>query len=124
MPNPKNPFIANVERTANLSPSHRRAPKQENEIAKLIKGRKTAASGAKDVKGDVRLRKVVRIECKTTKNKSFSVTLDMIETLEEAAVLTGEMPIFIIEFNDGKGRKLKDIAVCPSYVLDTLIGAD
>lgn len=116
----RNPFIERTERTANLTKSHKRAPKQESEIAKLVKGRKVAASGAKDVKGDVRIKGLARIECKTTKNKSFSVTLDMIEKLEEAATLTGELPIFVIEFNDGEGRKIKDLVVCPIYVLDSL----
>lgn len=120
----KNPFIDRITRTQNLTKSHKRAPKQESEIAKLVKGRKVAASGAKDVKGDVRLKRVARIECKTTKHKSFSVTLDMIERLEEAAVLTGELPIFVIEMNDGNGKKLKDVVVCPSYVLDSLITED
>lgn len=120
----RNPFIDRVTRTANLTGSHKRAPKQESEIAKLIGAQKVAASGAKDVKGDVRLKRVVRIECKTTKHKSFSVTLDMIEKLEEAAVLTGELPIFVIEMNDGNGKKLKDIVVCPSYVLDSLLTDD
>lgn len=120
----KNPFIDRIARTQNLTKSHKRAPKQESEIAKLVKGRKVAASGAKDVKGDVRLKRVARIECKTTKHKSFSVTLDMIEKLEEAAVLTGELPIFVIEMNDGNGKKLKDVVVCPSYVLDSLITED
>lgn len=120
----RNPFIDRINRTANLTKSHKRAPKQESEIAKRTRANKVAASGAKDVKGDVRLKRVARIECKTTKHKSFSVTLDMIEKLEEAAVLTGELPIFVIEMNDGNGKKLKDMVVCPSYVLDSLLMDD
>lgn len=73
------------------------------------------------MKGDVRVKGVVRVEAKTTKNKSFSVTLEMIEKIEQAATSTGEMPMIIIEFNDGHGRKIKEIAVCPTYVLDSLI---
>ena len=115
-----NPFLDRLERTKNLTKSHKRAPKQEKEVAKRIGGRGTSASGAKHEKGDVRLKGVARIECKTTKNKSFSVTLDMIDKLEMEACLAGELPVLIIEFNDGNGKKLKEVAVCPTYVLDSL----
>jgi Holliday junction resolvase len=64
---------------------------------------------------------VVRIEAKTTQNKSFSVTLDMIEKIETAAAEAGEMPVIVIEFNKD-GRKLKEVAVCPTYVLESIVG--
>lgn len=115
-----NIYIRRQQRTANLTKSHKRAPKQEKEIAALTKGRLTPRSGAGDVKGDVRLKGIARIECKTTKNKSFSVTLDMVEKLEMEAALSGELPVFVIEFIDHNGKKIKDLAVCPSYVLETL----
>lgn len=116
-----NPFLARTERTKNLTKSHKRAPKQEREIASRIGGKPVSGSGCGEVKGDVRKRKVVRIECKTTKHKSFSVTLDMLEKIEEAAASGGELPIIVVEFNDpDTGRKIKDIVVCPSYVLDTI----
>lgn len=91
----------------------------EKELAERVGGRVTPGSGNKDVKGDVRKKKVVRIEAKTTKNKSFSVTLDMIEKIENAALSCNELPIIVVEFNKD-GRKLKEIAVVPTYVLDTL----
>jgi len=102
------------------SASHLRAPKMEKELAKRIGGRITPGSGNKDVKGDVRLKRVARIEAKTTKNKSFSVTLDMIDKIETAALTCDELPILVIEFNDGNGRKVKEVAVVPTYVLDSL----
>lgn len=89
----------------------------EQELAKKIGGRITPGSGNKDVKGDVRLKRVVRIEAKTTKNRSFSVTLDMIEKIEQAALSSGELPVIVVEFNDNNGKKLKQIVVCPMYVL-------
>ncbi len=116
-----NHFLDRANKTANLSNSHRRAPRQEREIAKNLRGTLTPASGAKDTKGDVRIKGVVRIEAKTTKNKSFSVTLDMVNKLETAATGVAEMPVFIIEFNDGNGRKIKELAVMPMYALQTLI---
>ena len=102
--------------------SHRRAPKQERELAKRVGGRVTPASGAKLEKGDVRLRSIVRIEAKTTKNKSFSVSLDMVRKIEHAALGAGEVPIIVIEFNNGLGKKLCEVCVCPTYVLDLLAG--
>ncbi|MGY0523204.1 hypothetical protein, partial [Pseudomonas aeruginosa] len=65
--------------------------------------------------------RVVRIECKTTKNKSFSVTREMIEKLEMAATLSGGMPELVVGFNDGAGRKQGELVICPSYVLDDLV---
>jgi hypothetical protein len=118
----RNFFMERMERTKNLTKSHKRAPKQETEVAKLIGARKVAASGAKHEKGDVRIKGVTRIECKTTKNKSFSVTLEMAEKLEHEAALAGEVPIFVIEFNDPiTGKKIKDLVVMPGYALETLL---
>lgn len=59
----------------------------------------------------------MRIEAKTTKHRSFSVTLDMIEQIEDAAVGAGEMPVIIVEFITPEGKPIKEIAICPTYVL-------
>lgn len=101
-------------------PSYRRSKQQEKELAGRLGGKRTVASGSKDEKGDVRLKRVIRLEAKTTKNKSFSVTLDMIRQIEDAALASDEMPIIVIEFNDGKGKKIKEVAVVPMYVLDLI----
>lgn len=119
-----NPYFAALGREprsgkASPSKSHKRAPEQEKEMAKRLGGRTTLASGAKDEKGDVRIRGIARIECKTTKHKSFSVTLDMIRKIEEAALGAGEMPALVVEFNDN-GKKIAEVAVVPMYVLDEL----
>tara|TARA_R110002153_G_scaffold26421_5_gene82939 strand:+ start:18909 stop:19268 length:360 start_codon:yes stop_codon:yes gene_type:complete len=105
-----------------ISPSHRRAPKQESEIAKRIKGRCTVGSGNKDEKGDVRLKGVCRIEAKTTKHNSFSVTQKILDQIETAALSsgTGELPVLIIEFIDEKGNPKRSVAVCPTWVLDII----
>jgi hypothetical protein len=112
-------FLSRDERKGNSS--YRRSRKQEKELATRLGGRKTAASGSKAEKGDVRVRGVLRIEAKTTKHKSFSVTLDMIEQIEQAALVSDELPCIVIEFNDGAGKKVKEIAVVPTYVLDDLV---
>lgn len=112
---------AGKPRKAKPSPSHVRAKKQEREIAgRLSRAKLVPRSGAGDVKGDVRVKNVLRIECKTTKHSSFSVTLDMVRKIEEAATSTGEMPAIIIEFNDSHGRKLHELAVVPVYALNEL----
>jgi hypothetical protein len=116
-----NPFLKRQAETANLSNSHRRSKKQEKQLAVRFSAKQTAASGAKDVKGDLRIKKVVRVECKTTLHKSFSVTHDMIDKIEMAAVSTGEVPVIIIEMHDGFGRVLREVAVMPMYALQTLL---
>lgn len=102
------------------NPSYRRAKVQEKELAKRVGGRTTMASGSLSEKGDVRLRRVLRIEAKTTKHKSFSVTLEMVEKIEDAALAADELPVIVVEFNDGMGRKVKEVAVVPVYVLNEL----
>lgn len=104
------------------NPSYRRSKKQEKELALKVGGRRTAASGSKDEKGDIRVRGVMRIEAKTTKHKSFSVTLEMIDQIEMAALVSDEVPIIAIEFNDNAGKKVKEVAVVPMYVLDLIKG--
>lgn len=100
--------------------SHRNAPKQERKLADRVGGRLVPRSGAGHVKGDVRVQRILRIEAKTTQAKSFSVTREMIDKIETAAVSSGELPFIVIEFIDAAGRKLKEMAVCPTWVLDTL----
>lgn len=112
-----------AEKTKNLSNSHRRSKAQEKKLAIRVGGSLTPASGARDIKGDVRIKNVVRIEAKTTKNASFSVTRDMIDKIETAAVNSGEMPVLVIEFNDGFGKKLKEVAVLPMYALESLLSS-
>lgn len=115
------PFMRRAKAKANLSNSHRRAKKQEKELVGRIGGHRTPASGAGAVKGDVRIKGTARIEAKTTKNKSFSVTLEMIDKIESATISTTEVPVMVIEFNDGFGKKLKEVAVLPMYALETLL---
>jgi hypothetical protein len=104
------------------SPAHRRSPKQERELAKRGGGRLTPGSGSGRVKGDVRrFAGVIRIEAKTTSNKSFSVTKEMIDKLENACLPENELPAIIIEFLDERGKPVKEVAVAPTYVFDTLI---
>ena len=101
--------------------SHDRSKRQEKELAARVGGRVTLASGALSMKGDVRNVGVMRGEAKTTKHKSFSVTLDMIQKIEDAALPHGEIPAIVVEFHDN-GKKVKEVVVVPSYVLEILNG--
>jgi hypothetical protein len=103
------------------SPSHARSPRQEKEIAKRIGGRVTRGSGCGNEKGDVRVKGVVRLEAKTTMAKSFSVTLEMIGKIEDAAVCSGELPVLVVEFLNPEGKPVASATVMPSWALDILL---
>ena len=113
-------FLKRTNGEPGRTPSHYRSVKQEKEIAKRVGGRRTPGSGNGAIKGDVRKKGVVRIEAKTTKNKSFSVTLDMLQKIEDAALPCEEMPILVVEFISPEGKPIKDVAIVPIYVLDML----
>ena len=103
-----------------VSPSHARSKKQESEGAERLRGRKTKGSGNGDEKGDVRVHKIVRLEQKTTKRKSFSVTREMVEKIETAALAAGEVPAIEVEFCDERGKKQEAVAVVPLWVLEAI----
>jgi len=100
----------------NLSPSHLRAKQQEKEIAKRTGGRQTPGSGNKTVKGDVRVKGVMRIEAKTTKHLSFTVTTEHISNITNAVAGTLEIPCMAIEFGDGTS-----FVILPESALDTIL---
>lgn len=101
--------------------AHRRAPKQEKDWAARGKGRLTPGSGNKAIKGDVqKFNGVVRLECKTTRNNSFSVTRKLVKKIEESALAHGEVPAIVIEFIGEDGKPQHELAVVPTYVLDML----
>lgn len=103
------------------SNAHTHAPKQERRLAKTLGGRVTAASGALDEKGDVRLKGIARIEAKCTSNKSFSVDRNMIQKIENASVGHGEVPIIQIEFLGERGQVIDSVALMPMKHLEMLL---
>jgi hypothetical protein len=115
-----NPFLRREARRKNLTNSHRRAPKQEKSLAVLLQAKTVAGSGCGVVKGDVRKRGIIRVEAKTTKHASFTLTLQALAKIEEAAVHAAEIPAMLIEFTDGYGRVIKEVAVVPKYILEEL----
>ncbi len=101
-----------------VSPSHARAKVMEKETAKRIGGRQTKGSGSSYEKGDVRIKGLVRIESKTTKNKSFSVNEEMIDKIENATNGSNEVPVIEIEILGGARR----VYVVPAWAMDDLLG--
>lgn len=102
-------------------PAYRHSKKQETSLASRVKGSKVPGSGSGMQKGDVRVSGVLRIEAKATAAKSFSVTMDMINKIENAAASSSELPVIAIDFISAEGKVLKQVCVCPLYVLDRLI---
>jgi hypothetical protein len=107
------------KRLKGLQGSHARAPKQEKETAVRVGGKQTPRSGAGTIKGDVRVRGVVRIENKTTEHKSFSVTTEHIAKLEAAVASGTEIPMMQIELDSGR----VSFVVIPDNYLETIVDA-
>lgn len=99
--------------------AHARSPKQEKESAERLGGKTVKGSGCGFAKGDVRIKGKVLLECKCTEKKSFSVTREMVEKIEDAACGQGELPVIEIEFLGDRPQKL---CVVPAWVLDELVG--
>lgn len=101
------------------SPSHERAKHQEQEAAGRIGGKTVKGSGSGNEKGDARAYKLARVECKTTKNKSFSVTTETIAKLEDAVAGADEVPVLEVELELGKHR----VYVVPAWAMEMMLNA-
>lgn len=102
-----------------LNQSQQRSKKQEVELAKRVGGSLTPASGSKTVKGDVRVKSTLRIEAKTTKYSSFSVSTDHLDKIESAVNLTTEIPCMHIELESGR----RSFWVIPDSYMDEILEA-
>lgn len=109
------------KRLAGNTPSHQRAPVMEKELAVRFGGRLVRGSGSGSEKGDVRVEKLIRIEAKATKHGSFSITRNMVEKIENAALPSGEVPVIIVEFLDDAGKVLHELAVLPTWAVQQTI---
>lgn len=74
--------------------------------------RKTPGSGNKQIKGDI-IGDSVRIEVKTTKKKSYSISTKIIDRLRVES-LDGRRWILNIQFLDSSGRVNHDLTVLPT----------
>lgn len=87
-----------VSRSPRGSKSTRaQADKQERRVAKRLDARQTIASGQTPVdKGDVKS-DILRVECKYTDNKSYSLKAEELSKIAQNA--TGsQIPLFFVEF--------------------------
>lgn len=113
--------LAEPKRVRGSTPSHARSRKQEDALAARVGGKTTPRSGAGGwQKADVRVKGLARIEAKTTKHKSFSVTGEMIQKVEDAAMQAGELPVIVVELEGGA----RSVAVMPMWALDLILGAN
>lgn len=94
--------------------NQRRSDRQEASVAKDLGGKVQAGSGAPDFsKGDVRVRdsneKIgMRVECKTTSHKSYSLELATFRKIQAEAISGGmEIPVMQIEFQGQMGMSKK-----------------
>jgi hypothetical protein len=121
-PRPQNPLLARLERDSVQSPAYHASKKLEKKLAKKVGGYRTAGSGNKHEKGDVRKRGLARLEHKATQAASFRVTKEMLHKIEMAAVGCDEIPALIVDFLDERGKSTgQEVAVIPmSYLMELL----
>ena len=109
------------QRKADRAPGFNRAREQETKVANLFRGERIKGSGNGDTKGDVRVRGVTRIECKTTTKESYSLRLKDMDTISRAAVGAGEIPAMVIQFEGDSGKSVAEVAVIPMWALQELL---
>lgn len=110
----QNPILARLARDGKQSKAYRASPKLEKNLAKRTKGYRTAGSGNKLEKGDVRVKGVARIEHKGTQAASFRVTKDMLDKIELAGRGCDEIPVFVVDFLNSRGESTgREIACVP-----------
>jgi hypothetical protein len=112
-----------IPKRKRTSEGYKHAPRQEKILAKRVGGSVTPGSGNQEVKGDVRVRAVMRLECKCTEAGSFTVTRKMLDSIASAAETAGEMPVIQIEFLATRHHPGGRLVVCPDYVVDAILQA-
>ncbi len=121
-PQPQNPLLDRLAKRAKQSPAYHASAGLERKLAKRTKGYRTAGSGNKKEKGDVRVNGVTRIEHKATQHNSFRVTKEMLEKIKLAGAGCDETPIMVIDFLSDRGVSVGDeLAVIPFQDLLDLI---
>lgn len=108
--------------------AHQYSPKQEKNIAEKLGGKLVRGSGRGHEKGDVKVSGIIRVENKCTAKvnsnnpkSGFKVTLEMIEKIEDQALLNGEAPAIEVEFIDKDGKVLHEWAIVPTYILKSIV---
>jgi Holliday junction resolvase len=117
------PFVSRVNRANWQSKGYRRSPKQERTLAKKLGGLRHSRSGAGLKKGDISLSRVVRVECKSTQQKSFYVSREMVDKITNAAGVTDELPVIVVEFLDERGNATHELVVISMQSFQGLLDA-
>jgi hypothetical protein len=121
-PRPANPVLARLEHHGKQGKAYHASAGLEKNLAKRTGGYRTAGSGNKLEKGDVRIKGIARLEHKGTVHDSFRVTKTILEKIELAARACDEVPVLVVDFLDERGNTLGDeIAVLPMKDLLDLI---
>lgn len=107
------------KRLSTMTPSHHRSKVQEKAAAKRMSAKQTKGSGSSYEKGDVRLKGLLRLEAKTTKNRSFSVTTEMLDKVEQACMGADEVPVIEVELDNASGHPRR-VYVVPAWCVDDL----
>ena len=101
--------------------SHKYSPKQEKNLSKKLGAVLVKGSGCGDDKGDVKIDGVVRIECKSTIQKSFRLTKEILRKVGDAAMGT-EVPVVQLDFiNPDNGDLEESCYVVPAWAMESLI---
>lgn len=93
-----------VPNKININPMARKkkkteSQKQEERVAKAIKGNKSKASGGSTCKSDC-FNNFMRVECKSTEKKSLSIKRQWLEKITKEAHETLREPLFSFQFNE------------------------
>lgn len=94
---------------------------QEKRVADSIGGQTIKGSGRGVIKGDSRKKGFVRVENKCTANKSFSVNKEMIEKIESAALLAGEIPVIQVDLLTKQGSIDCSFLLLPTHALASIL---
>ena len=97
-------------------PAYWYAPKQEAQVGEALGADAVAGSGRGRIKGDCRKKARLRIECKATGKKSYSLKLEDWQKLTSHCELHSETPVMSIHFVDDTGRPLHKLLVCNENV--------
>lgn len=108
----QNPVLNRLEQKGKQSHAYHASPGLEKKLAKRAGGYRTAGSGNKKEKSDVRVNGITRIEHKATCNKSFSVTRAMLEKIELSGRGCDEIPILVVDFLQPNGKSVGNEIAC------------
>jgi hypothetical protein len=103
-----------------VSLSHARSSLQEKDLKEKLQACLVRGSGSGKDKMDVKIPKLLRVECKNTLKKSYSIKLDDMQKMYNS-VKDGEVPFMQIDFIDKESRTLGRFIVTGYEVLERYV---